>query len=277
MSEGFKLRSGLRDWRLKLGEHVVGRSPGCDVVLDDDRVSRRHAALHVTSDRVLLEDLGSSNGTLVNGVRLTSAVVLGDGDVITIGSHQLVVTPVGGERRRSNKITRPMPASGTYATAPRTSPPPAPPAPDFDDDSTQTASVFGLLEAAVDKALGQDDLDDAESAASNLFLSVRAGLLRGQLADDEQLLAATVRYGLELAERTGRVKWLDRVFEIHAAAQQLMDWVTIDRIHRLCQRMGFVSEEGLEQYLARMRAAYAELDAEGRKRVARLEELRAMS
>lgn len=268
---GIKLRAGFREWSLELGEHVIGRSAGCNVALDDDRVSRRHAVLHVTPERVVIEDLGSSNGTLVNGVRVSDPVVLDEGDKLTIGSHQLTVTPPTGERKRQTKVTRPMPTSGTYAQPSRTDPPPGPPAPDFDDDSTATTSVFGLLDSAVDKALARDDLDEAESAASNLFLSVRAGLLRGQPIDDE-LLRAVTRRALELSERTERVKWLDRLFEIQTAAGRLLDWVTIDRIHRLVQRMGFPTPQSLTRYLERMRA----IDAAGeddRQRIARLEEL----
>jgi DNA-binding NtrC family response regulator len=55
---------------LELPEHgtlVIGRSRECDVFLDDQRVSRRHAALHVQPDKLLLQDLGSHNGTILVG------------------------------------------------------------------------------------------------------------------------------------------------------------------------------------------------------------------
>jgi pSer/pThr/pTyr-binding forkhead associated (FHA) protein len=57
------------------GEFVLGRTEGCDLVLKDDRVSRRHASLTVRPDgRVDVADLDSSNGTFVNGQRLRSGV-----------------------------------------------------------------------------------------------------------------------------------------------------------------------------------------------------------
>lgn len=55
------------------GETVVGRGPECGVVVDDDRVSRRHAALAPGASGWTLTDLGSKNGTLVDGVPVQSA------------------------------------------------------------------------------------------------------------------------------------------------------------------------------------------------------------
>jgi hypothetical protein len=52
------------------GETIVGRDPDCGVVVEDDRVSRRHAAFSYGSLGWTVTDLGSKNGTLVNGVRV---------------------------------------------------------------------------------------------------------------------------------------------------------------------------------------------------------------
>jgi DNA-binding winged helix-turn-helix (wHTH) protein len=73
------------------GENIVGRDPQCDVWLDASGVSRRHARIHVTSgsDAVLLEDLGSKNGTLVHDEPIAGPTRLADGDVIQIGSIEL--------------------------------------------------------------------------------------------------------------------------------------------------------------------------------------------
>lgn len=64
---------------------VLGRGSDCDVVLDDREVSRRHAVVRREADRYVLADLGSRNGTLLNGQRLQGAAPLRDGDVIVIG------------------------------------------------------------------------------------------------------------------------------------------------------------------------------------------------
>lgn len=69
---------------------VVGRSSELDMVLVEEMVSRKHARLVLIGGRVEIEDLGSTNGTFVNGERITRASV-GEGDRILIGSNILRV------------------------------------------------------------------------------------------------------------------------------------------------------------------------------------------
>ena len=67
---------------------VIGRDNGCDVVIFDRQVSRYHARLMPVAQGVLLEDLGSKNGTFRNGVRLSDPLVLQDGDLVQIALVQ---------------------------------------------------------------------------------------------------------------------------------------------------------------------------------------------
>jgi hypothetical protein len=64
---------------------VLGRARDCDCVLADPSVSRRHAALRREGERWLLHDLGSRNGTRVNGVRLLDEAEVGPGDRVSFG------------------------------------------------------------------------------------------------------------------------------------------------------------------------------------------------
>ena len=84
------LEWGRRRFPLPAGEHVIGRDPEVEIRLDDSTVSRRHARLVVTSDRTMLEDFGSKNGTFRGESRVTTPIRLTDGDDIRIGS--LLVT-----------------------------------------------------------------------------------------------------------------------------------------------------------------------------------------
>jgi hypothetical protein len=68
--------------------YVVGRHLDCDLVLDDESVSRRHASLRLDGDRWLISDLGSRNGTHVNGWRVAEAHVF-DGDELLLGRTRL--------------------------------------------------------------------------------------------------------------------------------------------------------------------------------------------
>jgi pSer/pThr/pTyr-binding forkhead associated (FHA) protein len=67
---------------------VIGRSSGCELVLADDTVSRRHAELFTEDGRWLLRDLDSSNGTWLNGRRIVEAEVR-RGDVLHLGGCRL--------------------------------------------------------------------------------------------------------------------------------------------------------------------------------------------
>jgi hypothetical protein len=71
------------------GPVTLGRLPECDVVLNDPNVSRRHAEFRRTTDGVVVTDLGSTNGTRVNGVPVREQQ-LASGDEITVGSTTLV-------------------------------------------------------------------------------------------------------------------------------------------------------------------------------------------
>ena len=73
------------------GPVVIGRSPGADIVIGDDFVSGRHARVSPVGTDVVLEDLGSTNGTILNGGRVTKATSLRPGDTIDIGAVSLAV------------------------------------------------------------------------------------------------------------------------------------------------------------------------------------------
>lgn len=77
---------------------IVGRSTDCDLRLADASLSRTHAALHRRGDTVQVEDLRSSEGTYVNGERLTAPRVLQPGDVVRFARIQARFEVVGVTR-----------------------------------------------------------------------------------------------------------------------------------------------------------------------------------
>lgn len=80
-----------REIHLRDGENVIGREPEAVVWIDDASVSRRHARIVVSSDGAALEDLGSKNGTKLQGERIRKVSPLRDRDVIQIGPASMVV------------------------------------------------------------------------------------------------------------------------------------------------------------------------------------------
>ncbi len=98
---------------------VLGRVAGCDVVLADGKASRRHAKVVVEAGVVELEDLGSSNGTLLNGKPVTRRV-LRDGDEIQIGAT--VIVYLASDAPVANAPARP---AASPAASPSAAPAPA--------------------------------------------------------------------------------------------------------------------------------------------------------
>ena len=86
--------------RLGRGELVIGRDGGCDWVVDDARVSREHVRIASEEGEHWLEDLGSRNGTSVNGQPLARPTALRDGDVVELGNALTLRYELGPDRDR---------------------------------------------------------------------------------------------------------------------------------------------------------------------------------
>ena len=80
-------------------ELVFGRHASCSVVIDNDGVSRRHARLTRQRNQLTLEDLGSRNGTVVNGATITAPRRLQPGDIVGIGPASVVIATSSVARR----------------------------------------------------------------------------------------------------------------------------------------------------------------------------------
>jgi hypothetical protein len=73
------------------GEHIAGRDVECSLVIDGTTVSRRHARITVAHGAATIEDLDSTNGTYVNGTRISAPTRLTPGDEFALGSEVLRV------------------------------------------------------------------------------------------------------------------------------------------------------------------------------------------
>ncbi len=74
--------------RVDLGSGVVtvGRLPECTISINDANISRNHAQVKATASAYVVVDLGSTNGTMVNGIKIAGEQRLRDGDIISFGS-----------------------------------------------------------------------------------------------------------------------------------------------------------------------------------------------
>lgn len=87
----FRLRCRSREFELLEGENVLGRDLNVRVRIDAPGISRHHARITITGTRAVIEDLGSKNGTYVQGKRLDSSRELRDGDEVRLSRELLVV------------------------------------------------------------------------------------------------------------------------------------------------------------------------------------------
>ena len=90
-SANFRVLFEGRTIAMAEGETILGRDPQAGVCIDAPSVSRHHARILVTASAAMLEDLGSKNGTFLNGRRLEGPTPLRDGDEIKVGAAVIVV------------------------------------------------------------------------------------------------------------------------------------------------------------------------------------------
>ncbi len=98
------------------GEYIIGRDAGCDVVVDIDQVSRRHARLTAHVEHAVIEDIGSSNGTSVDGRQVTKPTRVWPNQKIQVGLATIEVRRVKGEL--GDDLTGPPGAAGVHEALP---------------------------------------------------------------------------------------------------------------------------------------------------------------
>jgi len=103
----------------------IGRDSSNEIVINDAEVSRRHARLTFQGGKYVLEDLGSTNGTFVNGQRLAGPRVLKAGEVVSFGEQIVLVFEVTTNDPGATMVS-PRAAAVPSASRPATPPPPPP-------------------------------------------------------------------------------------------------------------------------------------------------------
>src|SRR5262249_20779335 len=104
-SFAYRLFWRTREIALEEGENVIGREPDVGIFIDHPSVSRRHARIQILGESAVIEDLGSKNGTLRGGEKVSGASALADGDKLRLGSVDLVfrVFPLSGSTETAER------------------------------------------------------------------------------------------------------------------------------------------------------------------------------
>ena len=125
----FVMRSGPTPgvtFALEGDQLIIGRDAAHAVSINDAEVSRKHARLTFQGGKYVLEDLGSTNGTFVNGQRLVSPAVLKPGDVVSLGEQIVLMYEGLSADAGATMIGRKGARTAVAAPAPQVPPAPAP-------------------------------------------------------------------------------------------------------------------------------------------------------
>lgn len=241
----FRLKQGSHELELPPGDFFIGRSPECQLTLDDPLVSRRHAVIHVTGDNASLEDLGSRNGVLLNGERPRGTVPLRPGDRLVIGSQELSVVLVSTSRRPTEAgFTQPMVPKQTETTRLPTT--------EEAEPETRRASAFTLLLGVASKALTLGKLEDADRILANLVTDWDKQLASKAGTDLEGLDEAAT-FAVQLASASGKVQWVDWVFHAYKTSRRVLPAPLIDELHSFVRRFRYAAGMPLRTYVETLR------------------------
>lgn len=255
---GFRLRFLDRAVTLAPGELVIGRAPTAHIRIDQSMVSRRHARVRTDADGVVIEDLGSRNGVLVNGELLRGPRRLVDGDAVRIGEVDFTVQAARSEAD-GRALLPPVriEVAGGAGTEP--------------DVQVTTAPSALLLEMA-DKSLSLGRADDAEWILVKLGNDIDTRLSAGQrLAPETLERMSTSAIALALAREKGT--WIDWIFSAHHEAGRVLSPALIDTLHAAIRKLRHPASGAMSAYVEAMRESASGLGPSERFLVGRLEGL----
>lgn len=265
---GIRLRYLAHDLEVPLGEFFIGRSADCQLSLDDPLVSRRHALLTVSENGVMIEDLGSRNGVLINGTRISGRHMLSDGDKIGIGAQEMFL--LGTIEPSSAHSPRSAPLWTRQAQHARTVDMSEMPAGD-DDGATAIASrrslpglipqhpdkrvhALSLIGSVADKALALGRVDEAERilqrSLNDILTKAREG---GVGAVQPELVEKASAYAARLAAATGRGSWINYIFELNTRLELLLPAYLVDELYSVLRKVKAVDMSVLRGYAKKLR------------------------
>ena len=262
----FRLRYLQHDFEMGEGEFLIGRSPSCQLSLDDPLVSRRHALLIVTATEVSTEDLGSRNGVLVNGQRIVGRHPLTIGDRILIGAQEMTLLESKSEEQNGltstarlarlsiTKMPNETASSGSTASHFVTAPPAISSNPREDTLQAPRRPVGGLsvIASVAEKSLSMNRVDEAERIVSASLQDVLEQLRSGQHVGSE-VIDLAARLAARLASGTGKGNWVDFVVELYFREGRPCPAPVIDELYIALRKVNAVQTQQLRDYVARLR------------------------
>jgi pSer/pThr/pTyr-binding forkhead associated (FHA) protein len=272
------------DLELGHGSLLIGRLPECDVLLQDGLVSRMHARISVQHDSVVVEDLHSTNGVYVNGVRVGHSTVLREGDRVLIGTTEISMfesrdsslmrirqarrassAPAPAQHNApsmagpSNAVTKPMQVTPARVAGARPEHVP----------STARADALKMIGGLADRLAATGNLEEASQVLSGHLRRILKGSNAG-LPVPPDVADSASHHALTLARWTKQPLWADYVIELHLSARLAMSAVTLAAFEEVLSKLDDFDRMLLGYYVDGLRDRGATLSLDERKRVERL-------
>lgn len=255
---GYGIRVGREIVKLDKQTLVIGRSETCDIVLSSALVSRQHARLHVSSEGVQVEDLGSRNGVVVNGVPIEGQQKLAHGDTILLGEEQLKFVLLMPERQNTMREVR------TADTLVGDSNPDA-------EEATRQGNLLEVLGGVVDKQLALGHGAEAERLLSK---QLRLTLEQAKLGRVKASLAQqAAQYGIKLAAATTNPDWIVYAISMFHYQGEVMPIALVDELYSLLRKVRGVPVDVVRSYIGVLRNREKSLSPAERFALKRIEGL----
>jgi hypothetical protein len=255
----FRLRYQAHDMELPEGDFVIGRSPDCQLAVDDPLVSRRHAVLEVRGATVTAKDLGSRNGVLVNGQKIAGDRPLSNGDKVKIGAQELTLRWVdeGAARRRatvdaSRRVTQTLGNLDLEAIRESVDSKGPETAKELASEVSKIAGSLRLLGGVAEKALAMGNAEEAERILQSVLTNVLEASRRGAEVDDETL-QKSANLAARLGGATANGKWVDLVFEVYTLRRRLLPAGVVDELYTVIRKVKAVKLTAIRAYVEVLR------------------------
>jgi len=276
----FRLRFLLQEHDLPPGETVLGRSPDCHITIEDPLISRQHARIVVEHGTVTFHDLGSRNGSRINGRPVSGSQVLADQDRVRLGAQELVFFRMEtsqfaprstGAMRLCGRCKTPFPEGplvcphcGHAVTAVREEE--TVPGISVPVRRAWIAQMFGDF---MDRALPQGKYAEADRILRRAAEEAEERIAGGEI--DAAYLARIAEYALKLALLKRDSQWLCWVLDAYRRAKKIPPATIIAGFEQVTDLAGF--SEALERLLAVHHAGEAPVAEEDAPQLAALERL----
>jgi len=248
----FRLRHLQHNFELTPGEFVIGRSAECQLALDDPLVSRKHAMLAISAESVVIKDLSSRNGVVVNGIKIDTSRILLDGDRIVIGSQEMTIIAwrpnkiddanyMARRRTGTQTLSNVLPAHMQERIASEPV-----------KESAKRVDSFPLLSTLADKALALGRPEDAERILSSVMAEVLKNAQAGKAPANDAIDQAA-QYGVRLAGATGKGSWVDYVVALFTAVHRPIPAPLVDELHVVLRKTSAIDLASLRAYVDLLR------------------------